>query len=303
MECFEKLALDLAQHKPSLWLQYVDDTFVVWPHGPERLQDFLSQLNSLRPSIQFTVEIESDSAIAFLDILVIREETTLAAKVYRKPIHNCRYLSFNSNRPPHVKSGLIQSLHNRASTISQERQDLFNEISSLKRDLQLNGYTQGFTGSVINSKASCHLNKEQEPLGSVYVPYVKGVSEKFKLIGNPYNVRTIFKTEHTLKNSLTKTRPEVFWGGEYQPIAKPLSLSTYTEDTTREKRRTCRIAQRSVNFKYSLVLTEMFRFTPASQFVEPYHSAVSCALKMEDLIPNFFFFLNRISNKEISDLF
>jgi hypothetical protein len=29
MEHFEKLALDSAQYKSSLWLQYVDDTFVV----------------------------------------------------------------------------------------------------------------------------------------------------------------------------------------------------------------------------------------------------------------------------------
>jgi hypothetical protein len=34
---FEKLALDSALHKPLLWLWYVDDTFVVWPHGPKRL--------------------------------------------------------------------------------------------------------------------------------------------------------------------------------------------------------------------------------------------------------------------------
>jgi hypothetical protein len=71
MEHFEKLALDSAQHKSSLWLRYVHDKFVVWPHVPERLQEFLSHLNSLRPSIQFTMDIESDSAIAFLDVLVI----------------------------------------------------------------------------------------------------------------------------------------------------------------------------------------------------------------------------------------
>jgi hypothetical protein len=87
MKHFEKLALDSAQHKPLAWLRNVDDTFVVWLHGPERLQNFLSHPNSLRPSIQFTMETESDSAITFLDVLDIRDESTLATKVYRKPTH------------------------------------------------------------------------------------------------------------------------------------------------------------------------------------------------------------------------
>jgi hypothetical protein len=47
MENFEELALDSAQYKPSLWLRYVDDTFVVWPHGSEQLQNFLNHLRSL----------------------------------------------------------------------------------------------------------------------------------------------------------------------------------------------------------------------------------------------------------------
>jgi hypothetical protein len=83
-----------------------------------------------------------------------------------------------------------------------------NEISNLKRDLQLNDYPQGFIDSVINSKGSSHPNTEENPLGSVYIPYVKGVSEKFKRIGNRYNIRTIFKTKHKLRSSLMKTRPE-----------------------------------------------------------------------------------------------
>jgi hypothetical protein len=37
----------------------------------------------------------------------------------------------------------------------------------------------------------------------------------------------------------------------------------------------------SVNVKDSFVSTEMFRFKPASLFVERYHSVVSCALNME----------------------
>jgi hypothetical protein len=55
--------------------------------------------------------------------------------------------------------------------------DLVNEISSLRPDLQFNGYPQGFTNSAINSKGSCRPKKDEKPLGSVYIPYVKGVSE------------------------------------------------------------------------------------------------------------------------------
>jgi hypothetical protein len=42
----------------------------------------------------------------------------------------------------------------------------------------------------------------------VYIPYVNGVSEKFKRIGNRYNIRTIFKTKHTHRSSVMKTRLE-----------------------------------------------------------------------------------------------
>jgi hypothetical protein len=154
------------------------------------------------------MEIESDSAISFLDVLVTRKGTTLANTVCRKPTHIGRYRNFRSNHPPHVERDLIQILHNRPSTIRQERQDLFDEISNLKRDLQLNGYPQGFIDSVINSKGSSDPNTEEKPLGSVYIPYVKGVSQKFKRIGNLYNIRTIFKTKHKFMSSLMKTRQE-----------------------------------------------------------------------------------------------
>jgi hypothetical protein len=158
--------------------------------------------------MQLNIEIESDSAVSFLNVLVITKVTTLATKVCRKPTHTGRYLNFKSNHPPHVKISLIQSLHNRASTICQERQILFNEISNLRRGLQLNGYSQGFIDSVINSKGSSRPNKEEKPLGSVYIPYMNGVSEKFKRIGNRYNIRNILKTKHTLRSSFMETRLE-----------------------------------------------------------------------------------------------
>jgi hypothetical protein len=54
-EQFEKLT-ETADLKPAVWLRYVDDTFVVWPHGPRSLQEFLCHLNSAKPTIQFAMK-------------------------------------------------------------------------------------------------------------------------------------------------------------------------------------------------------------------------------------------------------
>jgi hypothetical protein len=36
---------------------------------------------------------------------------------------------------------------------------------------------------------------------TVFIPYVKGISEKFRRIGNRFSVRTIFKTKHALRRT------------------------------------------------------------------------------------------------------
>jgi hypothetical protein len=40
--------------------------------------------------------------------------------------------------------------------------------------------------------------------GTVIIPFVRGISNKFTRIGNP-NVRTVFKTKHTLHSTLMKS--------------------------------------------------------------------------------------------------
>lgn len=73
MEHFENIAMQSSHLRPKLWLRYVDDTFVIWPHSADTLTAFLTHLNNIRPSIQFTMEKESNGTIAFLDVLVKRE--------------------------------------------------------------------------------------------------------------------------------------------------------------------------------------------------------------------------------------
>jgi hypothetical protein len=97
MERFEKVALDTAEYKPAKWLRYVDDPFVVWPHGPARLQQFFNHIISVRPTIKFTTEVP------FLDVLDMKQGPKQITKVYRKPTHTGRYLHIKPNHPHHVE--------------------------------------------------------------------------------------------------------------------------------------------------------------------------------------------------------
>ncbi len=63
MEFFEEKALNSAPVKPILWKRYVDDTFCIVKKGSEK--HLLDHLNSVRPSIKFTMESEEDSKLPF----------------------------------------------------------------------------------------------------------------------------------------------------------------------------------------------------------------------------------------------
>jgi hypothetical protein len=51
MEDFEEEALKWADYKPMYWCWYVENTFVVWPHGPEKLDNFSNHLNSIHQNL------------------------------------------------------------------------------------------------------------------------------------------------------------------------------------------------------------------------------------------------------------
>ena len=73
MEHFEKLALASAPLAPTVWFRYVDDTFSIWSHGKEKLEEFLNHLNSIHPNIQFIMEKEVEGHLPFLDVMVLRK--------------------------------------------------------------------------------------------------------------------------------------------------------------------------------------------------------------------------------------
>ena len=70
MEMFEDQELTLAQNRSRMWKRHIDGTFCIMEK--RHVSAFLVHLNSLRPSIQFTMEIEENDSLPFLDTLIKR---------------------------------------------------------------------------------------------------------------------------------------------------------------------------------------------------------------------------------------
>ena len=95
-----------------IWYRYVDDVFAVLSNSIDT-SEFLSQLNSLSHSINFTVEHENNGCIPFLRELISYEKQFYKPQfnVYRKPTHSNMYLHSFSSRSISVKLGAINSIY------------------------------------------------------------------------------------------------------------------------------------------------------------------------------------------------
>src|SRR3954451_13185691 len=68
-----------------LWKRCMDDILTIIPAA--HVDTALNHLNSLRPSIKFTVERETGGSIPFLDLCLTRMRGSISISVYRKPTH------------------------------------------------------------------------------------------------------------------------------------------------------------------------------------------------------------------------
>ena len=134
MEEFEEQAIATATYKPKIWKRYVGDTFTVL--GKDYVDGFLRHLNSQQPTIHFTMEIEKDNTIPFLDTSVSRDSNgLLTTTVYRKPTHTDQYLAYDSHHPQSVKRGIVNCLYDRANHLTSKPSAISEEKKHYHRYL------------------------------------------------------------------------------------------------------------------------------------------------------------------------
>ncbi|XP_046588309.1 uncharacterized protein LOC124293079 isoform X2 [Neodiprion lecontei] len=191
---------------------YVDDTIAAVPET--ELNRVLELFNSFEENIQFTMEVEQNGCIPFLDIMVERSNNHLKTNWYTKPTSSGRILNFCSNHPMSQKVGMIHGLLDRMFRLSSEEyhEDNYQKIEIL---LTNNSYPRSFVrAAIIKFKE----NKANGGVGGVRptnfikycrFPFVPGLSHKINSCFTGTNVKLAYYNVYKIKSLYTKLKDPV----------------------------------------------------------------------------------------------
>lgn len=123
----------------------------------------LDTFNGYNPHIQFTVEIENNNPLPFLDMLLVRhEDQNISTEWYQKPIASGRFLNYLSAHPPHQKLNMAANFISRVNKLSRGVSEAV-KVRVMDQHLKLNDYPKALRHRLINRR-NCRRN-ERETIG------------------------------------------------------------------------------------------------------------------------------------------
>ncbi|CAJ0932388.1 unnamed protein product [Ranitomeya imitator] len=120
--------------------RYIDDIFFIWTDTSDSMLDFVSQLNSIYPELQFTLH-HSTEAVPFLDTLVIKDTRgNLSTDLYCKPTDSNSLLHYSSCHPRTTRDSLPRSQFNRVSRIVSNPEVREERLDTVAQKFKLRHY-------------------------------------------------------------------------------------------------------------------------------------------------------------------
>jgi len=183
MGAFEEKYIYQYHLPPPIWLRYIDDNFMIWPHGQAQLDIFMNHLNTVHPTLKFTHETSPES-LTFLDTRVIKDHTgQLYTTLYTKPTDTHAYLHYSSCHPKHQKTSGPYSQFLRIKRICSKSSDYQKEANKLIDHYINRGYPHE---DLLHAKHMADQQRREELLTPKEKPQLS-LSERPLFCTIPYN--------------------------------------------------------------------------------------------------------------------
>ena len=183
----EQLFLETAQDI-ICFFRYIDDIIWISSGTRESLEEQITHLNTLHPTLKFTAEI-SNSSIDFLDITIykgpnFKNTGKLSTKIFTKPCDTFQYIMPSSTHPPSTFKAFIYGEFLRIIRNSSEKEEYDATSSLFKERLLRRGYDEDFVSNIQQSVSHDNRQKILEDTGN-------------KPKRNKHNVPLVLTTRYT----------------------------------------------------------------------------------------------------------
>ena len=137
---------------PLFYKRYVDDIFLVF-NDRDDCELFYEYMNRQHPNIKFTLDIEENECLPFLDVLVSRSaDSVVSTSLYRKDTFSGLMMQYDSFVPVSYKKSLVNGLIHRAWKICSSSELFQSELNNIKCLLLSNGFPLKFINRQIKQK-------------------------------------------------------------------------------------------------------------------------------------------------------
>ena len=214
MEELLNKCMDSLEHKPKLLTKYVDDLFGIIKK--DEVQNTLEALNKFHRNIKFTVEIEKNGQLPYLDSIAIRKENKVKINWYQKPTASGRIINYKSKHPRNIIINTANNFIRRVLTTSDpmfhaENKDKIMEI------LKKNNFPEATSRGLIHKFYSTqnrrgrnddNSNPPRKYKSVAYIPELTDTFRKSKLY-NKEEYRIAPNIKNTTQQFFSKTKSKL----------------------------------------------------------------------------------------------
>lgn len=212
LEDLEETVIEKLNFSIPFFFRYVDDCITAVPNN--HTQTILNKFNEYHKKLQFTLEVEDNKKINFLDITLHHLDKKILTEWYTKPTWSSRYLNFNSCHPMTQKKSVIIGLADRVIELSDPEYREQN-IKKAKLALQENDYPLNLINKIFKNRIHKYYNsseKVHKPLDNnkknsyLSLPYINGLSQKLQNLFKKYKINVCHKAYNLLTSNFSKLK-------------------------------------------------------------------------------------------------
>lgn len=199
------------------WNRYVDDILMLFNGTSRQLNHLHKYINNINPKLKFTLEIEENKTIHFLDLSIMNIDNEHKFNIYRKKTHTDHTIDNSSNHPHNHKYAAYTHMINRLNNIPMSSQNYQDQLKTIQYIAKKNGFNprniirmnENIQRKLTRSRLTTLVNNTKET--PKYISwqfnrlYNKHVQKTFKQHGYTIAYKTNNKIQKYLKPKSNQT--------------------------------------------------------------------------------------------------